>query len=480
MPTSTKGEGKTDLNALAAQLASEQAALAERILAQLGTSSSSSKSSPAKPALQPRPPTLGLGAALPTASEKGAVSARGDARLRGALTGGVRGREMKRQREEEAKLDAGKAKEEEEAAEEEEEEDIKGKGVKSALAKRKEDPFAPKAKKQKRTADPTGEAEPTTNGNASTSAAPAASNEGRSNANAAVFQAAEAAAKAAGDEAKEKGESKKAQKRARKAARDEVLKRAGLAADGAGESNVTVDSAKVVPNGAPPSEKGDEEMQDAEAEASPSVKADSPPAQLSKAERKKLKAAAASSASQPAAAPAAPIVMTALQSSAATKLAGARFRSINEDLYTSRGADAIEAAEEDPSRMDAYHAGFRAQVTGWPLVPVRALAALLVGAAARKGGKGRFAAQPVVLDLGAGEAPLARALAEKGERWRVLSFDLLDSPDGWVRQADVSRRLPLPGGSGGEIVDVAVFSLALMGTDWVNMLREARRCLRDG
>merc|ERR1712008_78223 len=45
---------------------------------------------------------------------------------------------------------------------------------------------------------------------------------------------------------------------------------------------------------------------------------------------------------------------------AAEKLQGSRFRWLNEMLYTSSGADAKKAFDEDPSLAVAYHEGFRA------------------------------------------------------------------------------------------------------------------------
>lgn len=54
------------------------------------------------------------------------------------------------------------------------------------------------------------------------------------------------------------------------------------------------------------------------------------------------------------------------------------------------------------------------------------------------------------------------------------------SKDGWVIEAECSS-VPLPGGtSGSEIVDVVVCCLSLMGTDWIQIVREAKRVLKDG
>ncbi|PWO00460.1 hypothetical protein FA09DRAFT_333379 [Tilletiopsis washingtonensis] len=185
------------------------------------------------------------------------------------------------------------------------------------------------------------------------------------------------------------------------------------------------------------------------------------------------------------------LLLPPLHTSLPEKLLGSRFRTINEALYTTSGADALAETTQEAERMAAYHAGFRAQTKSWPLVPVQAIARILLSSASgAQGGRGMSAQQPLVLDLGAGEAPLARILArEEPARWKVLSFDLDNSADGWVRRVNCAGELPLPGVSPWQdetpalemqIVDVVVFCLALMGTDWVRMISEAQRVLRTG
>lgn len=52
------------------------------------------------------------------------------------------------------------------------------------------------------------------------------------------------------------------------------------------------------------------------------------------------------------------------------KLKGARFRYINEELYTIKGKDAMKIFKKDPDAFEAYHAGYRHQVAAWPINPV--------------------------------------------------------------------------------------------------------------
>jgi Hypothetical methyltransferase len=69
----------------------------------------------------------------------------------------------------------------------------------------------------------------------------------------------------------------------------------------------------------------------------------------------------------------------------------------------------------------------------------------------------------------------------------VLSFDLV-SDGAYVVEADICGTLPLPGseeveanlGGEGQIADVVVCALSLMGTNWPNCIREAWRVLKLG
>lgn len=202
--------------------------------------------------------------------------------------------------------------------------------------------------------------------------------------------------------------------------------------------------------------------------------------------------AAAPSTTAPASAP-----LTALQSSMLNSLKGARFRSINERLYTNESQEARRFMLAEPQLFNEYHDGFRQQVRKWPTNPVDRIADLLRDVKRKKSSYSVRAAHvpgALVVDVGAGEAGLAQKLAPSG--LHVLSYDLLDTPDGWVRGVDAAQihALPLPGvaaplGLAWEappavvpaMADVVVFCLSLMGTNWVEMIAEAWRVLRpDG
>ena len=52
------------------------------------------------------------------------------------------------------------------------------------------------------------------------------------------------------------------------------------------------------------------------------------------------------------------------------RLKAARFRFINEQLYSRTGAEAFELFKEDPEAFDVYHKGFQGQVDKWPVNPL--------------------------------------------------------------------------------------------------------------
>eukprot|EP00913_Durusdinium_trenchii_P020885 g19623.t1 len=105
------------------------------------------------------------------------------------------------------------------------------------------------------------------------------------------------------------------------------------------------------------------------------------------------------------------------------------------------GQEAFKLFSEDPSLADAYHEGFRAQAAKWPKNP---------------------------LD------EVIRWLKKELENRTVHSFDLVPI-NSRVTACNLAK-VPLPKAS----LDVAIFCLALMGTDWIKFVTEARRCLKLG
>jgi ribosomal RNA-processing protein 8 len=196
-------------------------------------------------------------------------------------------------------------------------------------------------------------------------------------------------------------------------------------------------------------------------------------------------------------APAAGAKLTPLQQKMRDKLMSARFRHLNETLYTTPSKQAFEMFTANPELFAEYHAGFSRQVKeSWPSNPVDGYITAIQkrgavspnfnkkGPHKSAGGPNQLVALPrrpsgacTIADMGCGDAQLARALTPSAKKLqlKLLSYDL-HAPDPLITKADVAN-LPLADGT----VDIAVFCLSLMGTNWVSFVEEAYRVLRgDG
>lgn len=143
------------------------------------------------------------------------------------------------------------------------------------------------------------------------------------------------------------------------------------------------------------------------------------------------------------------------------KLAAGRFRFLNEQLYTSTGAEAYSYFQKDPEAFFCYHNGFAQQVQKWPNHPLEAIIKWL-----KKKPNGS-----VVLDMGCGDAKIA---ASVGDVHKVHSYDLV-AMNPLVVACDMAH-LPLEA----SFADIVVFCLSLMGSNLIDYIKEARRVLKYG
>ncbi|KEG12251.1 putative methyltransferase [Trypanosoma grayi] len=159
-----------------------------------------------------------------------------------------------------------------------------------------------------------------------------------------------------------------------------------------------------------------------------------------------------------------------------TKLSASTFRLLNEQIYNSTVAFASQLLR-DPSTYADYHNGYRQQLHQWPMKPTQVIVEALLGDR-----RGRFLANKaksmpgyiptswVIADMGCGDAQIAQALQPKG--YTVHSFDFC-AVNEHVTVANAAN-VPLESNS----VDICIFSLSLMSTDYVECLYEAFRVLK--
>ena len=176
------------------------------------------------------------------------------------------------------------------------------------------------------------------------------------------------------------------------------------------------------------------------------------------------------------------------------KLDGARFRWINEQLYTMQGKDALALFEEDPNLFNVYHYGYREQVKHWPRNPVDVMISFtrdhMVPAENR-----------VVVDFGCGDGKLARSVqnrvysidlvktefeipsdvikeigkAKKNKKESILKDYFVNPKNFELAHACDMSRTPLDK----SCAHLAVFSLSLMGTNFMGFIKEANRVLKN-
>ncbi|XP_035535424.1 ribosomal RNA-processing protein 8 [Morone saxatilis] len=148
-----------------------------------------------------------------------------------------------------------------------------------------------------------------------------------------------------------------------------------------------------------------------------------------------------------------------LRSRMEQRLESARFRFINEVLYSTTSGEAKRMFKQDPQAFGIYHRGYTAQVQRWPANPVDDIISYI-----------RLKPSSlVVADFGCGDCKIARSVKNK-----VHSFDLAATCE-LVTVCDMAN-VPLRDGS----VDIAVFCLSLMGTNLADFLAEANRVLKRG
>lgn len=154
------------------------------------------------------------------------------------------------------------------------------------------------------------------------------------------------------------------------------------------------------------------------------------------------------------------------------RLSGARFRWINEMLYTETGEDSLSKFQSDASMFQEYHEGYQSQVSQWPEDPLDKIIGQVRALGSELQKKGKKRKQVVVADMGCGVGRLGATLA--GPVFCVHSYDLVAAND-TITACNIAH-VPLGDGA----ADIVVFCLSLMGVDYISFLKEAWRILRPG
>ena len=172
--------------------------------------------------------------------------------------------------------------------------------------------------------------------------------------------------------------------------------------------------------------------------------------------------------------------MSKLQDAFKARLTGSRFRILNEELYTKESNESFERFSKNPELFEQYHQGFRHQVASWPVNPVDTIVKWISSNYGKQQQRDNNNNNNncIVADFGCGDAQIAKDLLMVNEKrkktvFKIYSFDLV-SQNELVTACDMAN-VPLENKS----VDVVVFSLALMGTNLADFIREAHRVLKD-
>ncbi len=132
---------------------------------------------------------------------------------------------------------------------------------------------------------------------------------------------------------------------------------------------------------------------------------------------------------------------------------------MNQRINSSSSTQTHERFFKNPAEWESYHAAYREERHEWPIVPYQEAIIWL-----------KKRPSWIIGDFGCGEAFLAKELQNQ-----VYSFDHIAISDQVV--ACDMKRVPIAD----SLLDAAVFSLSLMGTNSIDYIREAHRCLKlDG
>jgi putative methyltransferase len=133
------------------------------------------------------------------------------------------------------------------------------------------------------------------------------------------------------------------------------------------------------------------------------------------------------------------------------------FTKLNRRINTEVSDSTHDRMTKDPKEWEEYHRQYRETRKTWSIIPYEKIINRIK----------KLSTRLQIGDFGCGEAKVAESIGKE----KVYSFDHVAINDS-VTACDM-KSVPLPNDS----IDVAVFSLSLMGKNWPDYIKEAKRCL---
>ena len=138
------------------------------------------------------------------------------------------------------------------------------------------------------------------------------------------------------------------------------------------------------------------------------------------------------------------------------------FTRLNNQINNENSNTTHERMLKDPREWEEYHRQYREARRTWSVVPYEEIVKRI-----KQLFTSRMLSSIQIGDFGCGEAKIMEAFGPD----RVYSFDHVAINDK-VTVCDMKNT-----GLSADILDVAVFSLSLMGKNWTDYITEAKRCL---
>jgi superfamily II DNA or RNA helicase len=133
------------------------------------------------------------------------------------------------------------------------------------------------------------------------------------------------------------------------------------------------------------------------------------------------------------------------------------FTRLNNKINNEKSETTHDRLLNDPREWEEYHRQYRESRKTWAIVPYEEIIKRIR----------QLSPRLIIGDFGCGEAKILEAFGDN----RVYSFDHV-GVNNKVKACDM-KSVPLPD----EAIDIAVFSLSLMGRNWHEYIGEAKRCL---